>query len=147
VSERLIDNDPDVTLALDRVVAYAREHGREWFAGASRLRDANGDEHKSLIVWRVPNDEFDAGVRVAAGDGITVVPQNAEHSERELAGVLRKVTTFNGIDAIEGAFWSIKPDGSGITLRLPADVAQWQQVMDEHFPGYVQVAHGEVFPA
>ena len=147
MSERLIGDDPEVTLALERVRAYAQEHGREWFAGASRLRDANGEEHESLIVWRVPNDGFDAGVRVAAGDGVAVVLQDASHSERELADVLQQVTTLNGIGAIEGALWSIRPDGSGITLRIPEDAATWQRVMDEHFPGYVQVVYGQAFPA
>jgi hypothetical protein len=147
VSEPLIGDDPEVTLALERVRAYAQDHDREWFAGASRLRDANGDEHKSMIVWRVPNNEFDARVRAFAGDGITVVLQDAPHSESELVDVLHQATALIGPHAIEGSIWSIRPDGSGITVRLPEDVSTWQRVMDEHFPGYVRVAYGQAFPA
>jgi hypothetical protein len=147
VSEQLIDNDEEVTLALDRVVAYALVHGLRWFAGAARMRDEKGIEHKSLVVWRVPNDEFDAQVRAAAGDGVAVVFEDAAHSERELEEVRQRAGTLMGTDIPDGAISSLRPDGAAITLSVPGDVERWQRVMDEHFPGYVQVAEGHAFPA
>jgi hypothetical protein len=126
------DADGVLQRAIDSVRGFGFGDGRAFYAGV-HVDHRDG----ALIIFRVPNADFDRRVRDLVAPGVRVTFHEAAHARVELEAVRDRVWDLPGSEAIVGV--SVPIDGSTVKVTLHGDAIAAQAWMNVTLPALVTV--------
>ena len=135
-----IDADSALERAAGSLRVFGLSDGRTSYAGL-RL------DHRRLavVIYRVPDPEFDRQVHELVGPQTRVILEDAAHARIDLEAARARLWDLPGSHDIAGL--SLPIDGSTVKVTFHGDAAAAQAWMDIAVPGLVTVEQADYGPA